>query len=49
MKIELINTHPNKIIIYSLKNKNEKFIPLYSVLNPETSSDSASLKSKGAR
>lgn len=34
---------------YSAKKINEKKAPPYSVLNPETSSDSDSLKSKGAR
>lgn len=34
---------------YSDKNRNAKYAPEYSVLKPETSSDSDSLKSKGAR
>jgi len=40
---------PKRIIVYSLRNKNANKDPLYSVLNPDTNSDSASLKSKGAR
>jgi len=39
----------NSNIMYSPRNKNAKIFPLYSVLNPDTSSDSASLKSNGAR
>jgi hypothetical protein len=34
---------------YSDKKTNAKFAPEYSVLKPDTNSDSASLKSKGAR
>jgi hypothetical protein len=36
-------------IAYSARKQNAKFAPEYSVLKPETSSDSDSLKSKGAR
>jgi hypothetical protein len=36
-------------ILYSARKINEKYAPPYSVLKPETSSDSDSLKSKGAR
>jgi hypothetical protein len=35
--------------LYSAKNTNAKKLPIYSVLNPDTSSDSDSEKSKGAR
>lgn len=38
-----------KSTAYSDKKINAKYAPEYSVLNPETSSDSDSLKSKGAR
>jgi len=34
---------------YSDRNSREKLAPEYSVLNPDTSSDSDSAKSKGAR
>jgi len=34
---------------YSPRNKNAKVMEEYSTLNPETNSDSASAKSKGAR
>jgi hypothetical protein len=34
---------------YSPRNKNAKVIEEYSTLNPDTNSDSASAKSKGAR
>ena len=37
------------IIEYSVKKIIEKDTPLYSTLNPETSSDSPSAKSKGVR
>lgn len=37
------------ILMYSLKKIKEKKPPLYSVLNPETSSDSPSAKSNGER
>lgn len=39
----------NKILLYSAKKNIIKPLPLYSVLNPETSSDSLSEKSKGVR
>jgi len=41
--------HINKIDIYSPKNKSAKLEALYSVLKPETSSDSPSARSKGVR
>ncbi len=37
------------MLAYSAMKKNEKRIPLYSVWNPATSSDSASGMSNGAR
>jgi len=49
MKKIPINNLLNNNIIYSPKNKNAKIFPLYSVLKPDTNSDSASLKSNGAR
>lgn len=48
-KIIVIKKQAYKSIAYSDKNKNAKYAPEYSVLNPETNSDSDSLKSKGAR
>ena len=39
----------NKILAYSAKKINAKPPLLYSVLNPDTSSDSPSAKSKGVR
>lgn len=39
----------NKILIYSAIKRSAKAPLLYSILNPETSSDSPSAKSKGAR
>jgi hypothetical protein len=36
-------------MVYSERNRKAKYAPEYSVLNPETNSDSDSLKSKGAR
>lgn len=39
----------NKIFAYSAKNKRAKGPPAYSTLKPETSSDSPSVRSKGAR
>lgn len=48
-KINVISIQEYNSIIYSERNKKEKEAPEYSVLKPETSSDSASLKSKGAR
>lgn len=41
--------HENNKTPYSDKKRNAKYIPEYSVLKPETSSLSDSLKSKGAR
>ena len=53
-KTNFKNTAPIKILkkamfLYSLKKKKMKLNLPYSVLNPETSSDSPSLKSKGER
>jgi hypothetical protein len=45
----LVKLLKNRIEPYSLKNKKTKPKLLYSVLKPEISSDSASLKSKGVR
>ncbi|MEG1916030.1 MAG: hypothetical protein RR061_05050 [Muribaculaceae bacterium] len=39
----------NKILAYSAKKNNANGPPAYSTLKPETSSDSPSVKSKGAR
>ena len=39
----------NKILLYSARKNRTKLLDLYSVLNPETSSDSPSEKSKGVR
>jgi len=39
----------NKIIAYSLKKINTKPVDPYSILNPDTNSDSPSEKSKGVR
>lgn len=39
----------NKILEYSAKNKKANDFLLYSILNPETNSDSPSEKSKGVR
>lgn len=39
----------NKILPYSAIKRKAKRAPPYSILNPETSSDSPSAKSKGAR
>ena len=41
--------HENKTTIYSESKTKAKFTLEYSVLYPETNSDSDSLKSKGAR
>lgn len=49
-KLNLTNrTDINKILAYSARNKRTNPPPPYSILNPETSSDSPSAKSKGAR
>ena len=48
-KITTIINLINKIFIYSAINKKANLPPLYSVLNPDTSSDSPSAKSKGVR
>lgn len=39
----------NKILAYSARKKRAKGPPAYSTLNPDTSSDSPSVRSKGAR
>ena len=39
----------SKMLAYSAKKNNAKGPPAYSTLNPETSSDSPSVRSKGAR
>jgi hypothetical protein len=44
----LVNVHINTILAYSAKKKNTKITAACSVINPLTSSDSASAKSKGA-
>lgn len=43
------NRHITRILVYSAIKISANFPALYSVLNPETSSDSPSAKSKGAR
>lgn len=45
----VLNIHIKRIDIYSPKNNKAKLEALYSVLNPETNSDSPSAKSKGVR
>ena len=45
----LVITDINKILAYSARKSKAKRPPRYSILNPETSSDSPSAKSKGAR
>jgi hypothetical protein len=44
-----INIQEYNNTVYSDKKMKAKYAPEYSVLNPETNSDSDSLKSKGAR
>jgi hypothetical protein len=44
----LINVHIRTILAYSAKKKNTNITAACSVINPLTSSDSASAKSKGA-
>lgn len=48
-KIKVIIKQVKSRIAYSDKNRKAKLAPEYSVLNPETNSDSDSEKSKGAR
>lgn len=48
-KIQVIKKQEYSKTAYSDKKIKAKYAPEYSVLNPETSSDSASLKSNGAR
>jgi hypothetical protein len=43
-----VNIHINTILAYSAKKKNTKITAECSVMKPETNSDSASAKSKGA-
>ena len=43
------NKFINKMFIYSAIKINAKVTPLYSVLKPDTNSDSPSAKSKGVR
>lgn len=45
----VINIQEYRRTVYSDKKMKAKYAPEYSVLNPETNSDSDSLKSKGAR
>ena len=47
--INVLNMHIKRIDMYSPKNNKAKFEALYSVLKPETSSDSPSARSKGVR
>jgi hypothetical protein len=47
--MNLISKQEYKRAPYSDKKIKAKYMPEYSVLKPETNSDSASLKSKGAR
>src|ERR1700685_4113323 len=44
----VVNIQINTILAYSAKKKKTKITAAYSVINPLTSSDSASAKSKGA-
>lgn len=48
-KIRLVNKHIIRMFEYSAMNKRANIPLLYSVLNPETNSDSPSAKSKGVR
>jgi len=48
-KIAAENSHMTRIFIYSVMKIKAKFPPPYSTLNPDTSSDSPSAKSKGVR
>lgn len=48
-KSELVITLISRILPYSAINKKANSPPPYSTLNPETSSDSPSARSKGAR
>lgn len=45
----LVSSPISRILPYSAINRKENSPPLYSMLNPETSSDSPSARSKGAR
>lgn len=49
MKIILVNSLITKIFIYSAIKIMANKPPLYSILNPDTNSDSPSAKSKGVR
>jgi len=44
----LVNIHMSTMLVYSAKKKNTNITAECSVINPLTSSDSASAKSKGA-
>lgn len=46
---EVVNRDIKRIIMYSAIKMRAKFPALYSILNPETSSDSPSAKSNGVR
>jgi len=48
-KNKAVNNLITKIFVYSAIKINAKVPPAYSVLNPETSSDSPSARSKGVR
>lgn len=48
-KIIVVKAFIIKIFMYSAIKKRAKGPPAYSTLNPETSSDSPSVRSKGAR
>lgn len=48
-KIQIINTEEKMSTLYSERKTYAKYTPPYSVLNPDTNSDSASEKSNGAR
>lgn len=45
----LLIKETNKILVYSAIKSNANRPPLYSVLNPDTNSDSPSVRSKGLR
>lgn len=49
IRINLVNMESRRILPYSDMNRIANETLLYSVLNPETSSDSPSEKSKGVR
>lgn len=45
----VVSVFINIMLAYSARKKSAKGLALYSTLNPDTSSDSPSVKSKGAR